>query len=144
MAKAGSEVSLSRVPSEMHTALLLGDALNDLIDREPKAQVAIITREDRTARRLYGALHNQLPVRFVEGGQFSFKPGIDITTVQQVKGLEFDYVVIPDASDEVYPDDPASRRMLHVAATRAIHQLWVLTEGRWSQIVPNDLTDTPR
>ena len=135
MAKAGSEVSLSRVPSEMHTALLLGDALNDLIDREPKAQVAIITREDRTARRLYGALHNQLPVRFVEGGQFSFKPGIDITTVQQVKGLEFDYVVVLDADAQSYPDTPAARRLLHVAATRAVHQLWMMSVGTPSPLL---------
>lgn len=143
VAKDGAPVSMSQVPSEMHAALLLGDALNDLLEREPKAQLGIIAREDETARRLHASLHHQLPVRLVEGGRFSFKPGIDITSVQQVKGLEFDYVVIPDASDEIYPDDPTSRRMLHVAATRAIHQLWVLTTGRWSRLLP-DAEDVAR
>ena len=33
--------------------------------------------------------------------------------------------ILVDADARWYPDTPASRRLLHVAATRAIHQLWV-------------------
>jgi DNA helicase-2/ATP-dependent DNA helicase PcrA len=135
-AKDGAPVSWSQLSSEMHATVVLGEALFDLLSREPTAQVAIIVREDQTALRFHHALHRQLTVRLVLDGRFSFKPGIDITSVQHVKGLEFDYVVIPDASDLAYPPDPASRRMLHVAATRAIHQLWVMTTGAWSQLLP--------
>jgi len=135
-AKGGAPVSRSRLSSEMHAAVVLGEALFDLLSRETSAQVAIIAREDQTAVRLHDALHRQLPVRLILDGRFSFKAGIDITSVQHVKGLEFDYVVIPDASGLAYPPDPASRRMLHVAATRAIHQLWVMTTDAWSQILP--------
>jgi len=56
--------------------------------------------------------------------------------VSQVKGLEFDVVVIPDATPRRYPDQPDARRKLHVACTRAIHQLWVMAVGRFSPIVP--------
>jgi DNA helicase IV len=119
----------------MHASIVLGDALSELLARESGAQVAVIAREHETAKRLYEALHQHLAVRLVLDGRFSFKPGIDITSVSQVKGLEFDYVVIPDASDEVYPTDHQSRRMLHVAGTRAIHQLWLLTSGSWSRLV---------
>jgi DNA helicase-2/ATP-dependent DNA helicase PcrA len=132
----GAPVSKSLLPSEMHASIVLGEALSDLLEREPSARVAIIAREDRTADSLYQALHHQLPVRLVLDGRFSFKPGIDITSVPQVKGLEFDYVVVPDASELAYPSDAASRRMLHVAATRAIHQLWVLTTASWSPLLP--------
>jgi DNA helicase-2/ATP-dependent DNA helicase PcrA len=136
-AKEGAEIVRTEVPSEMHASLVLGDSLSDLLSRESGAQVAVIAREDDTARRLYAALHQHLAVRLVLDGRFSFKPGIDITSVSQVKGLEFDYVVIPDASETAYPPDHQSRRMLHVAATRAIHQLWLLTDGSWSQLVLN-------
>ena len=134
--REGAPVSKSLLSSEMHVAMLLGEALSDLLGRESMAQVAIITREDETAERLYDSLHQQLPVRLVLDGRFSFKPGIDITSVAHVKGLEFDYVVIPDASDVAYPEESASRRMLHVASTRAIHQLWVLSTGSWSRLLP--------
>ncbi len=135
-AKQGAPIARSLLSSEMHAALVLGEALSDLLEREATAQVAIIAREDETAQRLHEALHHLLPVRLVLDGRFSFKPGIDITSVPQVKGLEFDYVVIPDASNLAYPSDPASRRMLHVAATRAIHQLWVIATGSWSRLLP--------
>ena len=135
--KEGAPISKSQMPNEMHAAILLGDALNELLTREPSAQVAIIAREDDTALRLHHSLRQQLPLRLVLDGRFTFEPGIDVTSVSQVKGLEFDYVIVPDASDLAYPDDPNSRRMLHVAATRAIHQLWVLTNGRWSALVPD-------
>ena len=40
--------------------------------------------------------------------------------VEQVKGLEFDYVVLVEASATSYPDTAQSRRRLHVGATRAV------------------------
>lgn len=132
----GAPVSRSLLSSDMHAALILAEALSDLLARESTARVAIIARDERTASRLYEALHHLLPVRLVLDGRFMFKPGIDITSVMQVKGLEFDYVVVPDASNDVYPPDDTSRRMLHVATTRAIHQLWVIATGSWSKLVP--------
>ena len=74
-------------------------------------------------------------MRLVVDGEFSFKPGIDITDVAQIKGLEFDYVIIPDANVASYPDTPVARRALHIAVTRAVHQLWVLAIGRPSEIL---------
>ena len=127
--KDGAPVAHSHVPSWMHAEVLLGESLAELLDREPKAQVAVIAREDERARLLHDSLRRQLPLRLVLDGRFSFQPGIDVTAVAQVKGLEFDYVIVPDATASVYPDDPVSRRMLHVAATRAVHQLWIVAVG---------------
>ena len=36
----------------------------------------------------------------------------------QVKGLEFDYVVILDATGSAYPDTTEARHLLHIAITR--------------------------
>ena len=66
---------------------------------------------------------------------FRFAPGIEITEVDQVKGLEFDYVILLDASAQHYPDDARSRRLLHVGATRAVHQLWVMSSGPAAKII---------
>jgi len=135
-AKSGAPVSQSLFPNEMHAAVFLAEALRDLLVREPRAQVAVIAREPDTAKRLFKTLQQSFPARLVLDGRFSFKPGVDVTVVPQVKGLEFDYVVIPDASTNHYPDDPASRRLLYVAATRAIHQLWVIAVGKRSSLLP--------
>lgn len=68
-------------------------------------------------------------------GEFEFKPGVDVTDVSQIKGLEFDYVIIPDANLSTYPDTAVARRTLHIAVTRAVHQLWVISVGRPSDIL---------
>ena len=34
-----------------------------------------------------------------------------------------------------YPDSPTSRRLLHVGATRAVHQLWITSVGTPSSLV---------
>ena len=59
-----------------------------------------------------------------------------MTTVDQVKGLEFDTVVLPDATAATYPDEPASRRALYVAVTRTRHQLVVASVGPRTPLLP--------
>ncbi|MCZ7583604.1 MAG: ATP-binding domain-containing protein [Deltaproteobacteria bacterium] len=132
----GVPVAQSLFPNEGHAAVFLTEALAALFRREPRASVAVIARRPRVARRVFASLSRLPNTRLVLDGEFSFQPGVDVTCVAQVKGLEFDYVVLPDAEPGSYPDTPESRRMLHVAATRAIHQLWVISLGKPSPILP--------
>ena len=44
-------------------------------------------------------------------------------------------------SATAYPDTPQSRRVMHVAATRAVEQLWVISVGRPSPILPQPGTE---
>jgi DNA helicase-2/ATP-dependent DNA helicase PcrA len=137
-AKEGAPVVRTVVPSEAHAAAVLCEALRRLRDREPEAQVAIIAREAGSARELHETLSRALHVRLVLDGDFAFAPGVDVTEVAQVKGLEFDHVIVPDVTAAVYPDTPENRRMLHVAATRASRRLWVVSPGPPSPILPRD------
>ena len=61
-------------------------------------------------------------VRRATRGDFTFQPGVLVSNVHQVKGLEFDGVVLVDPADF----GPNDRHLLHVALTRAADQLWVL------------------
>ncbi|XXU93051.1 ATP-binding domain-containing protein [Sorangium sp. So ce1153] len=68
-------------------------------------------------------------------GAFSFEPGIDVTDVDSAKGLEFDDVVVPDATAAAYPMTDEARRRLHVAVTRTSHQLWLIAGAAWSPLL---------
>ena len=70
---------------------------------------------------------------------FPFKAGIDLTDVKQVKGLEYDYVVLVDVNASTYPTDDEARHLLHIGATRAAHQLWLVTTGDASALIPDTL-----
>jgi len=60
--------------------------------------------------------------------------------VSQVKGLEFDYVVMVEVGEVSYPDTVEARHLLHIGATRAAHQLWLIATGPASKLLPPRLT----
>ncbi len=134
--REGLPVARTLFPNEGQMVVFLTETLNQLMTDEPLASVAVLTKGPEYAIALYKLLKNIPKVRLVEHGEFEFKAGIDITSASEVKGLEFDYVIIPDASRGVYIDKPEDRRLMHVAATRAIHQLWVISVGYETSILP--------
>ncbi len=135
--RAGAHVELLRFGQQGEAVALLAEALRDLRRREPLASVALIARHPATARAYARDLRQaEVPaVRLVADFDFSFAAGVEVTDVAQVKGLEFDYVVLLDASAASYPDNLESRHLLHIAATRAAHQLWILAVGEVSPIL---------
>jgi DNA helicase-2/ATP-dependent DNA helicase PcrA len=116
----------------------LSEALRELMQAEPRASVAVVARYAEQADLYFQALElGEVPrLRRIAEQDFPFRPGIDVTDVRQVKGLEFDYVILVEVSDASYPEDDEARYLLHIAATRAAHQLWVLTAGRPSRLLP--------
>jgi DNA helicase IV len=133
--RKGVPVARFDFPAEAHAHLFLAEAVRDLLEREPGASAAVIAHSPDVARGFHRLLSDLPEVRLVLDGQFSFRPGVDVTEVGQVKGLEFDYVIVPDASAAAYPDREEARRRLHVAVTRASHQLWIATVGAPSPLV---------
>ncbi len=135
--RSGPPVELFRFTDRGACVAFLADALQKLSNREPMASVAILTPSpESSALYCEGLAKNDLlPIRRVENQDFSFSPGIEVTEVEQVKGLEFDYVILVDVDDVHYPDAATSRRRLHVGATRAVHQLWLTTVGTQSSLL---------
>ena len=119
----------------------LAEALRDLSGREPRATVALITRYPEQADRYHqGLARAEVPsLRRVRAQNFGFRPGIEVTDVRQVKGLEFDYVVMLDVNASSYALDDESRHLFHIGVTRAAHQLWLVATGTPSLLVSGKL-----
>ena len=141
--RQGAPVEIFELGHAGDAAAFLGEALRDLVVEEPTASVAVVARFPEQADVYYQALVRAevRGVRRVAEQDFTFKPGIDVTDVRQVKGLEFDYVVLVDVTDNAYPDDDESRHLLHIGATRAAHQLWIITGGKPSSLIPRELLE---
>ena len=122
----------------------LAEALRGLVASEPLSSVAVIARYPEQADLYYkGLQHGEVPnLRRIADQDFPFRPGVDVTDVRQVKGLEFDYVVIVECNSSTFPADDESRHLLHIGATRAAHQLWVCSTGTPSLLVPEVLRKT--
>ena len=136
--RAGAPVESFAFASAGECAELLSHALKELQRAEPDASVALLARHPEQARVYYEALSRaEVPgVRLVADQDFSFTAGIDITDVRQSKGLEFDIVILLEVNDASYPESDDARRLLHVAMTRAAHQLWVTYTGNPSPLLP--------
>jgi DNA helicase-2/ATP-dependent DNA helicase PcrA len=135
--RSGPPVELFRFSDRGACIAFLSDALADLLKAEPMASVAVLTPSPAISERFFSGLRatDLTDVRRVENQDFTFAPGIEVTEIEKVKGLEFDYVILVDVSYENFGDTPAARRLLHVGATRAVHQLWLTCVGTPSPLV---------
>jgi DNA helicase-2/ATP-dependent DNA helicase PcrA len=142
-ARPGAEVALHPFDGMGEAVAFVADALRSLVGREPSASVALLTRHPGQADAWWGALARaEVPqLRRVRRHDFAFAPGVDVTDVGQVKGLEFDYVILLDVNETSYPDTVEARHLLHIGATRTTHQLWVVTTGTPSPLLERALSD---
>jgi DNA helicase-2/ATP-dependent DNA helicase PcrA len=139
--RAGAPVESFPFASTGESAEFLSHALKELVRAEPEASVALLARHPEQARLYYEALANsEVPnLRLVSDQDFSFTAGVDVTDVRQSKGLEFDIVILLEVTETSYPASDDARRLLHVAMTRAAHQLWVTYTGAPSPLLPDGL-----
>jgi DNA helicase-2/ATP-dependent DNA helicase PcrA len=139
----GAPVELFRFAHSGEAVGFLGEALRELMQAEPRASVAVIARHPEQADIYFKGLKTaEVPhLRRIAEQDFPFKPGIDVTDVRQVKGLEFDYVILLEVSRSVFSLTDEARHLLHIAATRAAHQLWVTCTGEPSDLLPQELKD---
>ncbi len=139
--RAGAPVESFGFASAGEASEFLAQALKELVREEPLASVALIARHPEQARLYHDALAaaEVSNLRLVADQDFTFSAGIDVTDVRQTKGLEFDIVILLEATESSYPDNEHARRLLHVAMTRGAHQLWVTYTGKPSPLLPADL-----
>jgi DNA helicase-2/ATP-dependent DNA helicase PcrA len=125
----GAPVDIFEFDEAGEEIAFLAEHLRNLMAREREANVAILTRYPERADFYYQQLKKaEVPfLRRAQKSTFAFAPGIDVTHIAEAKGLEFDYVIVPQVTRSMYPDQVESRHLLHIASTRAAYQLWLTT-----------------
>ena len=129
-------VVFAALANECHLIAQIIDALRDLRQVDSAATVAVICRSPAAAERMARLLGRGLEARLARDGDFRFAAPVEVTCVKEVKGLEFDYVIVPDATSQSYPQDAAARRALYVAVTRTAQQLLLAAAGSFTPLLP--------
>jgi DNA helicase IV len=133
--RRGADATYAAFEDETALAERLGRDLPPLLGHDGRASVAVLCRSALTARRLAASLRAHVPTRLVFDGRFLPRGAVQVTTVDEVKGLEFDYVVVPDATASEYPETPSARRALYLAITRARFQVILAAVGERTPLV---------
>ncbi len=97
--------------------------------------IALIAKTGRQATALFKGLAKAgIQATHLDAQTRHFATGVVICTPHLAKGLEFDRVVVTDASDANYQTE-LDKRLLYVACTRAMHQLSFIATGPWSRFL---------
>ncbi len=99
--------------------------------------IAIVGRSEEECSGLFHKISKQdKEVNLITADDRSYEGGLSIVPVYLTKGLEFDGVIIADASEENYQDDAEDAKLLYVGCTRALHELKVFYIGSASPLLP--------
>jgi DNA helicase IV len=120
-------------------AHIVGQWIEARLKESRKTLSAVICRWARQAEQLVEVLRKQghASVRLGHRDQFDFSPGVVVTNVHQVKGLEFRNVLVVEPSEENYrAESEEGRNLLYVAMTRAEWRLDFIGSQKPSSLLP--------
>ena len=101
------------------------------------ASIAIITKTNKQAKFLYNKLNNHIDnLKLIGDNKELLSNGINIISAFNSKGLEFDYVIVYDASEENYSTS-YEMNLLFIACSRAMHKLDLVTVNNFCNKIEN-------
>lgn len=90
--------------------------------------IAIICKSFEESKSAYEALSTIDDIKLLKKGSDEYEQGVVVIPSYLSKGIEFDAVIIYDASKDVYGDE-SLRRVFYTACTRAMHSLQIYSVG---------------
>lgn len=110
---------------------------------EPQGLTAIIVPHKHAAHLLQQSIEEALgagaadrfPLTLVEHEGDLPATGIVLITLKLAKGLEFDHVIIPDATERAFPQNPLSQRRLYTTISRATRRVTLLAPGKLTPLL---------
>ena len=131
--RADEPPAIVSCPDEATYAIALREAV--AAARDDEGLSAVIAPWKHEAKRLLKLLGDDAPPLADDTASLPAQ-GVVLITLKLAKGLEFDRVIVPDASERVFPaDDPLSRRRLYTTLSRATRSLVVLAHGELTPLL---------
>ncbi|WP_339291525.1 RNA polymerase recycling motor HelD [Paenibacillus sp. FSL E2-0201] len=133
--RGGEKPHLVKASNDVQRAAQIKEDLTALI-AEGLDSIAIITKTAAESREAYEALAAQgcENLRLVTKETLTFEKGTLVIPAYLAKGVEFDAVLIYDASTQTYHRE-SERKLFYTACTRAMHRLLLYTTSDWSYFI---------
>lgn len=100
--------------------------------------IAVICKSAEESKTAYEALNKIDGIKLIKCGTAEFEQGVVVIPSYLAKGIEFEAVIIYDASESVYGDE-SLRRIFYTACTRAMHMLQLYSVGKPSPFIQKAL-----
>jgi DNA helicase-2/ATP-dependent DNA helicase PcrA len=131
----GEEVAVTEFPSLKEIATNIKLRIEATV-KEGFKSVAIICKTLQECKAVKQQL-DKLKVRteLITGNEKEYSGGIVIIPSYLVKGLEFDVVIVANASKEVYHKEELDIKLLYIAMTRPLHRLYIYSLGDKTELL---------
>lgn len=96
--------------------------------------IAVICKTARESLEAYHQLSEQINIQLMDDHASSYKKGVLMLSAYMAKGIEFDAVIIYDASEIKYGQE-FERKLFYTACTRAMHELHLFSVGEMSPFI---------
>ncbi|MBH5318107.1 UvrD-helicase domain-containing protein [Paenibacillus sp. GSMTC-2017] len=124
----GAEPAITKFDHEAGLINKVGEQMNEWITSGYES-VALICKTAEEAKKISLQLQAICPeMRLIEQETVTFQKGIVVIPSYLAKGVEFDAVIICNASSEVYSLE-SERKLFYTACTRAMHELHLYYTG---------------
>lgn len=123
----GENPTLSQLPSRAELHRSITSKIADL-RKQQYSTIAVICKSAAESSFAYKSLSHIDNIKLVKSGTMEYEQGIVVIPAYLAKGIEFDAVIIYDASATVYGDE-SLRRLFYTACTRAMHHLQLYSVG---------------
>ncbi|MCT8139121.1 UvrD-helicase domain-containing protein [Anaerobacillus sp. CMMVII] len=102
--------------------------------------IAIICKSAEESMTAYEALSGIDEIKLLKSNSSEYEQGVVVVPTYLSKGIEFDAVIIYDASKLAYGDE-SLRRVFYTACTRAMHYLFLYSVGEPSPFLQKGLQE---
>ncbi|MBU8878392.1 UvrD-helicase domain-containing protein [Bacillus sp. FJAT-29790] len=133
--RVGERPMLTQVSDRAELHHCIASKIADLRNRRYNT-IAVICKSAAESAATYDALSDVEEIKLVKSGSIEYEQGVVVIPAYLAKGIEFDAVIIYDASAQVYGDE-SLRRLFYTACTRAMHHLQLYSVGEPSPFLLN-------
>ncbi len=142
--RPGAKPTLSIAQSHEGLVKRVADLAHAAHEENRAAHVCVVCRGAKDASALHQELVKVLAdsgttVRLGHNKDFDFSPGITVSNSRQVKGLEFDAVIVVEPSEKHYPATTDGKRALYMVTTRAKETLQFVGVGETTPLLAEAL-----
>ncbi|WP_085992642.1 RNA polymerase recycling motor HelD [Oceanobacillus senegalensis] len=103
--------------------------------------IALICKTMEESNQIYQQLKRDIVIHQLHEETYSLEKGLLVLPIYLAKGIEFDAVIIPDASDQQYGKE-SDRALFYTACTRAMHDLTMIAPGKPCMFIEEASDDT--
>ncbi|WP_283809031.1 RNA polymerase recycling motor HelD [Tumebacillus amylolyticus] len=132
--RSGSEPTVLQLPDKATLAAQVTDRVLQL-QAQGHSTIGIICKTAVESQEAYDVLKEHLSLRLITQESGSFEAGTQVIPAYLAKGVEFDAVIIYNASQEQYGRE-SERKLFYTACTRAMHDLHIYYVGEKSPFLP--------